>query len=60
MQLHKISEKTSWQFEERLSNYQVDPKYADIIKEVMVYTYDSVTKEIRENEANVKKQLSHC
>ena len=59
MQLHKISEKTSWQFEERLSNYQVDPKYADIIKEVMVYTYDSVTKEIRENEANVKKQLSH-
>ena len=45
-------------FEERLSNYQVDPKYADIIKEVMVYTYDSVTKEIRENEANLKKQLS--
>jgi hypothetical protein len=24
----------------------------------MIYTYDSTTKEIRENEANVKKQMS--
>ena len=46
------------QFEKKLSSYQVDSKYVDIIKEVMIYTYDSVTKEIRENEANVKKQLS--
>jgi hypothetical protein len=32
-------------FEQRLSNFQVDSEYADIIKEVMVYTYDSVTKD---------------
>jgi hypothetical protein len=45
-------------FEQRLSNFQVDSEYADIIKEVMVYTYYSITKDNRENETNVKKQLS--
>ncbi|MBU3822928.1 recombinase family protein [Flavobacteriaceae bacterium XHP0103] len=45
-------------FIEILSSYQVDPKYFDIIIEVMTYTYDSVTKEIRDNEIQVKKQLS--
>ena len=30
----------------------------DIIKEVMIYAYDSVTREIRENETNVKKQMN--
>ena len=46
------------QFEKKLISYQVDPKYVDIIKEVMIYAYDSVTREIRENETNVKKQMN--
>jgi site-specific DNA recombinase len=46
------------QFENKLSSYEIDSKYVETIKEVMIYTYDSATKEIRENEANVKKQMS--
>ena len=55
---NKSAKQLHEQFENELSSYQVDSKYIDTIKEVMIYTYDSVTKEIRENEANVKKQLS--
>jgi len=55
---NKSAKQLHEQFEYELSSYQVDSKYVDIIKEVMIYTYDSVTKEVRENEANVKKQLS--
>ena len=51
-QLHK-------QFATVLSSFRVDSKYEDIIKDVMVYTYDAVTNEIRDNEANVKKQLTN-
>lgn len=46
------------QFKKKLGNYEVDPKYTDLIKEVMIYTYDTVTKEIRNNEAGIKKQLT--
>ena len=52
---NKSAKQLHEQFEYELSSYQVDSKYVDIIKEVMIYTYDSVTKEVRENEANVKK-----
>jgi site-specific DNA recombinase len=55
---NKSAKQLHEQFEKKLSSYQVDSKYVDIIKEVMINTYDSVTKEIRENEVNVKKQLS--
>lgn len=34
-------------FTEDLKTYQLDPKYKNIIKEVMTYTYDIITKEIR-------------
>lgn len=46
------------QFENKLSSYEIGSKYVETTKEVIIYTYDSVTKEIRENEANVKKQMS--
>ena len=45
------------QFEAKLGSYELDPQYRDIIKEVMVYTYDYVTQEIRDNESQVKKAL---
>jgi site-specific DNA recombinase len=54
----KSAKKLHEQFEQELSSYQVDSKYLEIIKDVMIYTYDSVTKEVRENETNIKKQLS--
>ncbi|MDB4108021.1 hypothetical protein N9551_00235 [Flavobacteriaceae bacterium] len=40
-----------------LDGFQVDPKYNDTIKEVMLYTYDNLTKELRTEEAQLKKQL---
>lgn len=36
----------------------INSKYVDIIKDVMIYTYDSVTNDLRDNETNVKKQLT--
>jgi site-specific DNA recombinase len=45
------------QFEAELGSYELDPQYREIIKEVMVYTYDYVTQEIRDNESQVKKEL---
>lgn len=42
----------------KLSYYQLDPKYTEILKEVMTYSYDQQTKEIRKNETQVKKQLT--
>ena len=45
-------------FENRLKMLQVEGKYNDIIKEVMIYTYDSMTKEIRNKTASIKKQIS--
>jgi site-specific DNA recombinase len=55
---NKSAKQLHEQFENKLSSYEIDSKYVETIKEVMIYTYDSVTKEIRENEANVKKQMS--
>jgi hypothetical protein len=40
-----------------LDGFQVDPKYNSIIKEVMLYTYDNLTKELRTEETQFKKQL---
>jgi len=40
-----------------LGSYELDPQYREIIKDVMVYTYDYVTQEIRDNESQVKKEL---
>ena len=45
-------------FLQNLSNYEIDAKYNSIIKDVMLYTYDNVTKEIRTQETQIKKQLS--
>ena len=45
------------QFEAELGSYELDPQYREIIKDVMVYTYDYVTQEIRDNESQVKKEL---
>jgi site-specific DNA recombinase len=54
----KSAKKLHEEFVNNLAKYEVDPKYAEIIKEVMVYTYDANTKELRTNEANIKKELS--
>ena len=32
------------QFEAELGSYELDPQYREIIKDVMVYTYDYVTQ----------------
>ena len=45
-------------FEGELSNYQVDGKYNDLIKDVMIYTYDKITREVRDNSAQTKKQIT--
>ena len=42
-------------FLQNLSNYDIDAKYNSIIKDVMLYTYDNVTKEIRTQETQIKK-----
>jgi DNA invertase Pin-like site-specific DNA recombinase len=46
------------QFQDELKSLQVDSKYLDIIRDVMIYTYDSVTHEIRDKETYVKKKLT--
>ena len=51
----KVLHKT---FINSLSAYQLDTKYNDIIKEVMAYTYDSATKETRNQNAGLKKNLT--
>ena len=45
-------------FETKLKRLQVDDKYNDIIKDVMIYTYDSVTQELRGKETSIKKQIT--
>ena len=55
---NKSAKKLHLQFENKLRGYQIDYKYLDVIKDVMTYTYDSLTKEKKENESSVKKQIS--
>ena len=40
-----------------MDSYELDPQYRDLIKEVMLYTYDNITQEIRDNESQIKKEL---
>jgi site-specific DNA recombinase len=54
----RSAKKLHQEFEGMLKEYQVDSKYDQLIKEVMVYTYDSLTKEIRSSESKMKKQLT--
>ena len=55
---NKSAKKLHLQFENKLRGYQIDYKYLDVIKDVMTYTYDSLTKEKKENESSLKKQIS--
>ena len=45
-------------FMDYLNTYQLDPKYNDIVKEVMAYTYDNITKEIRQQGAAIKRTIT--
>ena len=45
-------------FTEDLKTYQLDPKYKEIVKDVMTYTYDNITKEIRTQKKSVKKTIT--
>ena len=45
-------------FAEDLKTYQLDPKYKEIVKDVMTYTYDNITKEIRTQKKSVKKTIT--
>jgi site-specific DNA recombinase len=45
-------------FEKKLQKLQVENKYNDIIRDVMMYTYENVTKENRNKESSIKKQIS--
>ena len=45
-------------FTEDLKTYQLDPKYKDVVKDVMTYTYDNITKEIRTQKKSVKKTIT--
>ena len=45
-------------FTEDLKTYQLDPKYKDIVKEVMTYTYDNITKELRTQKKSIKKTIT--
>ena len=54
---NKSANKIHQDFSKMLDGFQVDPKYNDTIKEVMLYTYDNLTKELRTEEAQLKKQL---
>ena len=38
--------------------YQVNPKYNAIIKEVMAYSHDNITKEIRQQSVAIKKKIT--
>ncbi len=44
-------------FTEDLKTYQLDPKYKDIVKEVMTYTYDNITKGLRTSKKSIKKTI---
>jgi site-specific DNA recombinase len=45
-------------FTKDLKTYQLDPKYKDIVKEVMTYTYDNITKELRTRKKSIKKTIT--
>ena len=45
-------------FTEDLKTYQLDHKYKDVIKEVMTYTYDNITKELRTRNKSIKKTIT--
>ncbi len=55
---NKSAKKLHLQFENKLSSYQLDDKYMDVMKDVMTYIYESATKENKESESSVKKQLT--
>ena len=55
---NKSAEKLHTKFEKKLKHLEVDSKYNDIIKDVMIYTYESVTSEIRTKETSIKKQIT--
>ena len=55
---NKSAKQLHSEFKNILSSYEVNSQYKDIIKDVMIYTHDAVTHETRENEANIKKQLT--
>ena len=52
----KSAKQLHQQFIDQLATFEIDKKYHELLKEVMIYTYDSITKEVRENETNIKKQ----
>ena len=54
---NRSANKLHQDFTKMLDGFQVDPKYNSIIKEVMLYTYDNLTKELRTEETQFKKQL---
>ena len=45
-------------FTEDLKTYQLDHKYKDVIKEVMTYTYDNITKELRTRKKSIIKTIT--
>ena len=45
-------------FMEYLNTFEVNPKYKDSIKEIMAYTYDNITKEIRQESSAIKKGIT--
>ena len=45
-------------FTKDLKTYQLDPKYKDVIKEVMTYTYDNITKDLRTEKKFIKKTIT--
>ena len=55
---NKSAKQLHTEFTKTLGSFQVDSKYNAVIKEVMLYTYDTVTKETRTQEAQIKKQLT--
>ena len=54
---NKSANKIHKDFTKILDSFQVDPKYNETVKEVMLYTYDNLTKELRTEHAQLKKQL---
>ena len=55
---NKSANKIHKNFTKILDSFQVDPKYNETIKEVMLYTYDNLAKELRTEHAQLKKQLN--
>ena len=54
---NKSAKKLHNEFSKTINNFQVNPKYNSIIKDVMIYTYDNITKELRQEEIQLKKEL---